>query len=250
MQPFEKGRSCLLAAPLPVGSGLQAVLELFDKPGGFGEADRQLAGAAADFATELLRHALAERQTQRVLFDAVAAALETSDALSGSLGGPPAQVSDPAPPALLDRLREGLSGGAEEVDAAETVPLAEAIRALAVRHGPAALRHCSSARRKRPGAARRGHRRRESAVNEDADVFEEVFRLLTPERLLDDPAATGEGIRVCLLDSGVERSVLEQKFRGSGSGDSSDRGCCLHHGPSGAIALRWPSEHAARHDGR
>jgi subtilisin len=48
------------------------------------------------------------------------------------------------------------------------------------------------------------------------DVFEEVFSLLTPERLLHDPRATGEGVRVCLLDSGVERSVLEDKFRERG----------------------------------
>jgi two-component system nitrogen regulation response regulator NtrX len=141
LQPFEQGRASLLAAPLPVASGLQAVLELFDKPGGFGEGDRRLAAAAADFAAELLRHALAERQTQRVLFDAVAAALETSNALTGSLGGTSLQPGDPAPPALLDQLREGLRGGADEVDAAETVRLAEAIRALAVRHGPAAVRH-------------------------------------------------------------------------------------------------------------
>ena len=45
------------------------------------------------------------------------------------------------------------------------------------------------------------------------DVFTEVFRLLTPERLLHDPRADGEGIRVCVLDSGIERSVLEAKFR-------------------------------------
>ena len=28
----------------------------------------------------------------------------------------------------------------------------------------------------------------------DRDVFEEVFALLTPERLLRDPRATGEGV--------------------------------------------------------
>jgi hypothetical protein len=44
------------------------------------------------------------------------------------------------------------------------------------------------------------------------DVFAELFRLLTPERLLLDPRATGEGVRVCVVDSGVERSLLEEKF--------------------------------------
>ena len=43
-------------------------------------------------------------------------------------------------------------------------------------------------------------------------VFDDIFRLLTPDRLLRDPRATGEGVAVCLIDSGVERSVLEGKF--------------------------------------
>jgi hypothetical protein len=48
------------------------------------------------------------------------------------------------------------------------------------------------------------------------DVFDQVFALLTPERLLHHPRATGEGVAVCLLDSGVERSVLEEKHRRPG----------------------------------
>ena len=48
------------------------------------------------------------------------------------------------------------------------------------------------------------------------DVFTELSRLLTPERLLHDPRADGEGVRVCVLDSGIERAVLEGKFRGLG----------------------------------
>ncbi len=43
-------------------------------------------------------------------------------------------------------------------------------------------------------------------------VFDEIFKLVTPERLLRDPRATGEGISIALIDSGVERSVLEKKF--------------------------------------
>jgi hypothetical protein len=50
----------------------------------------------------------------------------------------------------------------------------------------------------------------------ERDVFEEVFALLTPERLLHDPRATGEGVRVCVIDSGVERGLLEEKFRRQG----------------------------------
>jgi ActR/RegA family two-component response regulator len=143
LQPFERGRRSLLAAPLRVAPGVQAVLELFDKPGGFTEADRQLVRAAADFGTEMLRQALAERQTQAVLFDAVEAALGASEQVAESLRGKGApRPEDPPPEAVLDRLREGLGEPAGGMDAAETVRLAEAIRVLALRHGPAAVGHC------------------------------------------------------------------------------------------------------------
>lgn len=46
-----------------------------------------------------------------------------------------------------------------------------------------------------------------------ADLFDDLFKLLTPERLLLDPKATGEGVKVCLIDSGVERAVLKEKYR-------------------------------------
>ncbi len=54
-------------------------------------------------------------------------------------------------------------------------------------------------------------------MTDPPDVFAEVFSLLTPERVLLDPRATGEGVDVCVVDSGVERSVLEAKFARSGS---------------------------------
>ena len=47
-------------------------------------------------------------------------------------------------------------------------------------------------------------------------VFDDALALLTPERLLHDPRATGEGVRVCVLDSGVERPLLEERFRRRG----------------------------------
>jgi hypothetical protein len=49
-----------------------------------------------------------------------------------------------------------------------------------------------------------------------SNVFDDIFRLLTPERLLHDPRASGEGVTVCVIDSGVERSTLEEKFRSRG----------------------------------
>src|SRR6266481_5901277 len=48
------------------------------------------------------------------------------------------------------------------------------------------------------------------------DVFDEVLALLTPQRLLRDPRATGEGVRVCVIDSGMERGLLEAKHRSMG----------------------------------
>jgi ActR/RegA family two-component response regulator len=153
LQPFERGRQTVLAAPVTVAPGIQAVLELFDKrgPGGegdsaaFTEEDRRLVAAASDFGVELLRQALAERQTQRVLFDAVAAALGASETVAESLRGSAAQrMEQPPPAAVLDQLRAGLSAApGSAVDAGEALRLAEAVRVLALRHGPAAVRHCT-----------------------------------------------------------------------------------------------------------
>jgi hypothetical protein len=54
------------------------------------------------------------------------------------------------------------------------------------------------------------------ADNPADDVFADVFALLTPQRLLHHPRATGEGVSVCVIDSGVERALLEEKFRRRG----------------------------------
>jgi hypothetical protein len=50
----------------------------------------------------------------------------------------------------------------------------------------------------------------------DRTVFDELLALLTPDRLLRDPRATGEGVALCVIDSGVERGLLEQKHRARG----------------------------------
>jgi hypothetical protein len=143
LQPFERGRASLLAAPLSVAPGLQAVLEVFDKPGagGFTEADCRLAGAAAELGTELLRQALTERQARAGLFEAVAAALKASESMADSLRGAP-RPEEPPPDAVLEPLRQAWPGG-DAIDADEAVKLAEAVRVLGLRHGPAAVRHCT-----------------------------------------------------------------------------------------------------------
>ncbi len=152
LQPFERGRRALLAAPVAVASGIQVVLELFDKQasgGGdrlveFTAEDQALLGAAADFSAELLRQVLAERQMQRLLFDAIETALGATESVTATLGAAAAEKPDEPPPApVLERLRAGLrvsTGSAAEAE--ETVRLAEAVRELAVRHGPAAVQHC------------------------------------------------------------------------------------------------------------
>ena len=48
------------------------------------------------------------------------------------------------------------------------------------------------------------------------DVFEQILALVRPERLLRDPRATGEGVRVCVIDSGVERALLQERCRRRG----------------------------------
>jgi subtilisin len=47
-------------------------------------------------------------------------------------------------------------------------------------------------------------------------VFDEIFARLTPDRVLRDPRATGEGVAVAVIDSGVERSILEKRFADRG----------------------------------
>ena len=152
LQPFEKGRASLLAAPLAVTPSVHVVLELFDKQGtagkdgaAFTDEDQRLVRAAANFGGELIRHALAQRQTHQVLLDAVAAALGASDSVTQNLRGSTAQrLEQPPPVAVMDRLREGLSATAGGTVAAdESLRLAEAVRVLALRHGPPAIQHCT-----------------------------------------------------------------------------------------------------------
>jgi subtilisin len=50
------------------------------------------------------------------------------------------------------------------------------------------------------------------APQNERDVLDEVFALLTPERLLSDPRATGAGIKVCVIDSGIDAQVLKRRF--------------------------------------
>jgi subtilisin len=53
-------------------------------------------------------------------------------------------------------------------------------------------------------------------MTEHRDVFDEIFALLTPERLLHDPLANGQGVKTCVIDSGVEKELLENRCRQRG----------------------------------
>ncbi|MFL5243604.1 MAG: response regulator [Gemmataceae bacterium] len=152
LQPFEKAHSSLLAAPLAVGHGVNVVLELFDKqgpageilPSGFTDADRRLVGIAAELGTAMLRQDLAERQMHQMLLEAVAAALSAGDLLATSMKSSEEQrLEAPAPDRVLEQLRESLSAhGVRGQSSEDTLELAEAIRVLALRHGPAGVKHC------------------------------------------------------------------------------------------------------------
>jgi ActR/RegA family two-component response regulator len=140
LMPFEIGRHSILAAPLPVGGGTSVVLELFDKVApGFTDQDRRLVASAAEIGADLLRQALAERQTHRLLFDAVEAALTATTQVADFLNDSPAAQHD----LVLERLREGLGRDINAIASPDTtLQLVEAVRALAVRHGTQAVDHC------------------------------------------------------------------------------------------------------------
>jgi len=145
LQPFEKGRSHVLAAPLAVSSTLAVVIELFDKElpgqagiGPFTEEDRRLVAASARFGAHMLRQALAERQIHGMLLDALGAAAHASEQLGAQ---PAASAAEPLPSTVLDRLRESIEGASLHViEAPETIRLAELLRELTTRHGRGAAK--------------------------------------------------------------------------------------------------------------
>jgi hypothetical protein len=56
----------------------------------------------------------------------------------------------------------------------------------------------------------------DAAGQSGPDLFADLLSLVRPERLLLDPRATGEGVRVCVIDSGVERELLVERSRQRG----------------------------------
>jgi ActR/RegA family two-component response regulator len=144
LQSFERQRQNILAAPITVGPGIQAIIELFDKPGGFVPADKRAVRAGVAVGAELLRQAFAERQNQRILIDAVQAALGASESLTASMQQGAEVSSTQAPSTVaLDSLRENLQKQlGPGIYSEEVLHLLQAVRDLALAHGAAALRHC------------------------------------------------------------------------------------------------------------
>lgn len=49
-------------------------------------------------------------------------------------------------------------------------------------------------------------------MSQTNNVFDDLIAMLTPDRLLRNKRTTGEGVRIALIDSGVERAVIEARF--------------------------------------
>jgi len=51
-------------------------------------------------------------------------------------------------------------------------------------------------------------------MNDPPTPFDELALLLTPQRLLHDARATGAGVRIAVVDSGIDRTLLQSRFPG------------------------------------
>lgn len=138
VQPFERGRSNVLAVPMRVGSGVAAVLELFDKPApGFSDQDRRLAGAAGSVGAELLKQTLADIHTQQTLFTAVEAALRATDAMPFGTA-----AQEQLPESVRESIRRDLEKAGADISGKAALELAEAVQLLASKYGEPAVKHC------------------------------------------------------------------------------------------------------------
>jgi two-component system, NtrC family, nitrogen regulation response regulator NtrX len=130
MFPFEKDHQSILAAPMEFGPGAQAVLELFDVSDE--SAARRIVAPLAAVGAELLRHSFHDRQTNRLLFDAVDAALKAGEDVSASFRSGE----------VMDRLRSGLASSGQSPQEAEAgLKLVEAVRSLTAKYGQPAIDH-------------------------------------------------------------------------------------------------------------
>lgn len=66
-------------------------------------------------------------------------------------------------------------------------------------------------------------------------VFDEIFERLSPDRLLRDARATGEGVAVAVIDSGVERDLLRAKHTPPGGVAPEIEGAVFRVGTPGPL---------------
>lgn len=77
------------------------------------------------------------------------------------------------------------------------------------------------------------------------NLIEEACQLFTPERLLKDPRANGEGVTVCVIDSGIERRLLEEKFQRRGTPIQPIEGAIFH--PNSPEPLPYEGKQSSSH---
>lgn len=154
--PFESQAAYSIGVPLVQLATLQAVAELVGRPVE-GQGDRAQAlpavRSAAPLVADLLKQALAQRDAQRMLLDALEAALAAGQAVlapGGTPGDtePSASQTIPHPTdgsaewqAALARLKQSLhETPLAEAATEEVLEAAQALQALARNYGPSALR--------------------------------------------------------------------------------------------------------------
>jgi ActR/RegA family two-component response regulator len=139
LQPFENQHSNMLAIPLEIAAGHLAVLELFDRPGGFDTAVQNQAAAVGALAAEVLREAVAEREGSRLLLQALTQARDVGEEVRQAL-----RPAEAAPPEVRARLEATLAHRPDApIDPVPTLRLADAIRRLAAVYGSPAVEHCT-----------------------------------------------------------------------------------------------------------
>jgi hypothetical protein len=113
-------------------------IELFDRPQGFTAREKAIVADSTEFSSDLLQQVLAQKQIERLLADALTTALAVSDQLTNP---GMAISSDELPSAVLDQFKLNLQQATNPVmDSESTLELAHAIRELATKHGPGAVR--------------------------------------------------------------------------------------------------------------
>ncbi len=53
-------------------------------------------------------------------------------------------------------------------------------------------------------------------MNNEPTIFDELFAKIRPETLLGDPRATGEGISLAIIDSGIDASIIADRMQQNG----------------------------------